>query len=514
MFGNIIGAFLAFLYFTAIRQPSSVHPDIPPYYHILYFIIGTAFLVGIASIIIKRMASILYEVADGGVSIESLDEISARRAKRSAIQFPPVMAGLTLLIWILAGFIFALLQPLFTQMFFGVEPPGLTELMVTFFGIVVLGGSITSLFIYFSTESMWRKALPKFFPEGELDQVSDSFKLNVRIRLLVVFLAISLIPLPILGLTAYSKAQALHTADAVARTQIMSSLLVQTIFIIAISVITSLLLSFFVSKSVSTPLEKLAHAISEVEKENLNVQMDIVSNDEIGKVTEGFNRMVKGLKKSELLKESFGKYLSEEIRDEILSGRVSLDGEMKRVTLLFSDLRDFTTLVENTHPTKVVTILNQYFTEMTSAIKIHRGQVLQYVGDEIEAVFGAPVAYDDHPDMAVRAALEMRKRLIVLNQRLEKQGFKPLRHGIGIHTGAVLAGNIGSKDRVSYALVGDTVNLASRIEGLTKTYSWDIILSQTSHDLLIDTFPTEQLSAVKLKGKKEEVMIYKLLDQA
>ncbi|KKK94435.1 hypothetical protein LCGC14_2682910, partial [marine sediment metagenome] len=115
---------------------------------------------------------------------------------------------------------------------------------------------------------------------------------------------------------------------------------------------------------------------------------------------------------------------------------------------------------------------------------------------------------------AVRAALEMRKRLIVLNQSLQKQGFKPLRHGIGIHTGAVLAGNIGSKDRVSYALVGDTVNLASRIEGLTKTYSWDIILSQTSHDLLIDTFPTDQLSAVKLKGKKEEVIIYKLLDQA
>ncbi|MEE8481205.1 MAG: adenylate/guanylate cyclase domain-containing protein, partial [Desulfobacterales bacterium] len=109
-------------------------------------------------------------------------------------------------------------------------------------------------------------------------------------------------------------------------------------------------------------------------------------------------------------------------------------------------------------------------------------------------------------------ALEMRRRLILLNQNLEKQGFRPLAHGIGVHTGAVLAGNIGSKDRISYALIGDTVNLASRIEGLTKQFSSDILLSQTSHDLLTGSFPTQQLAAVNIKGKKDEVMIYKLLD--
>ena len=185
---------------------------------------------------------------------------------------------------------------------------------------------------------------------------------------------------------------------------------------------------------------------------------------------------------------------------------------MKRVTLLFSDLRDFTTLVESSHPKDVFTVMNQYFTEMTLAIKAYRGQVLQYVGDQIEAVFGAPVHYEDHPDMAVQAALKMRNQLEFLNQRLAQQGVQPLRHGIGIHTGAVLAGNIGSKDRISYALIGDTVNLASRIEGLTKQFSSDILLSQTSHDLLTGSFPTEQLAAVNIKGKKEEVMIYKLLE--
>ena len=184
---------------------------------------------------------------------------------------------------------------------------------------------------------------------------------------------------------------------------------------------------------------------------------------------------------------------------------------MKRATLLFSDLRSFTPFVESTHPKQVITIMNQYFSQMTEAIKDKRGLVLQYVGDEIEAVFGAPVSYDDHPERAVEAALEMRRRLILLNQSFEKQGFLPLQHGIGIHTGAVLAGNIGSKDRISYALVGDTVNLASRIEELTKEFSTDIILSQTTYNLLTGSFHTEQLPAVKVKGKKEEIVIYKLL---
>jgi len=306
----------------------------------------------------------------------------------------------------------------------------------------------------------------------------------------------------------------LHKADAIVRAQLLSSLFTEIIIITVICVSFSIVLSIFVSTSVSIPLHKLENAMKEVEKGNLDVRVEIVSNDEIGSVTEGFNLMVKGLKESESIKDSFGKYVSQEIRDEILNGRISLDGEMKRATLLFSDLRDFTPLVESMHPKEVVTIMNQYFTQMTEAIKENRGLVLQYVGDEIEAVFGAPLSYEDHTDMAVKAALEMRRRLIELNKNFEKQGVNPLRHGIGIHTGAVLAGNIGSKDRISYALVGDTVNLASRISGLTKEFSCDIILSQTTNSLLTGDFTAEQLSAVKVKGKKEKVLIYKLLSYA
>jgi len=512
--GNSIGAILTRLYLLILYQPSYVRHDIPPYYDILFFIIGSSALILFFVGIMWRSFTPLYQVAKDEVSIDNMDGVSAQILKRKAIQLPIYIAVVSFLVWILAGFIFSLLHPAISQILYGVPSPDLTRCLKQFFGITFVGGSITALFLYFTIERYWRRSIPKFFPEGDLSHVKDAFKLHVHDRLYITFVAISLVPLPLLGIVAYTKAQALHKADAIVRAQLLSSLFMEIIIITVICVSFSIVLSIFVSTSVSIPLDKLENAMKEVEKGNLDVRVEIVSNDEIGSVTEGFNLMVKGLKESESIKDSFGKYVSQEIRDEILKGRISLDGEMKRATLLFSDLRGFTPLVESTHPKKVVTIMNQYFTQMTEAIKENRGLVLQYVGDEIEAVFGAPVSYDDHTDMAVKAALEMRRRLIELNKNFEKQGVDPLQHGIGIHTGAVLAGNIGSKDRISYALVGDTVNLASRIMGLTKDFSCDIILSQTTNSLLTGDFSAEQLSAVEVKGKKEKVLIYKLLDYA
>lgn len=212
-----------------------------------------------------------------------------------------------------------------------------------------------------------------------------------------------------------------------------------------------------------------------------------------------------------IINETFGKYVSHEVRDEVLSGRIPLDGEKKDVTVLFADLRGFTPLTESIPPKEMVRILNGYFSEMAPAILSRHGSILQYLGDEIYAVFGAPMPLSDHPRQAVSAALDMRKRLIEVNKFLEKQGDVLLSHGIGIHSGPVVAANLGSSERLTYGLVGDTVNLASRIQGLTKQFNTDILVSAQSRARLADEFAVEELPATLVKGKNSPAEIYKVL---
>jgi class 3 adenylate cyclase len=213
----------------------------------------------------------------------------------------------------------------------------------------------------------------------------------------------------------------------------------------------------------------------------------------------------------DFLNDTFGKYVSKVVRDEILAGRVSLKGELKEVTVLFADLRDFTRLVETIPPREVVTIINTYFEAMSGAIVSNHGLVLQFIGDEIEAVFGAPVALENHQQYAIDAALEMRTRLSQVNLSLANQGFPPLRHGIGLHTGKVVAANIGSTQRLSYAMVGETVNIASRIQDLNKDFDTDILFSEAVRQgLNRENIKMNSLAPVAVKGVREQLHLYSL----
>jgi adenylate cyclase len=167
--------------------------------------------------------------------------------------------------------------------------------------------------------------------------------------------------------------------------ELVRDLLVLIVFLLAVGVAAAVVLAVLVSRSVAEPLGALAAAMAQVEQGRLDTRCPVVGRDEIGEVTEGFNRMVQGLRERERVTEMFGKYVSREIRDEILAGRVSLEGTQAEVTILFSDLRDFTPWVEATDPREVVRDLNAYFSEMEGAIRDSGGLVLQYIGDEIEA---------------------------------------------------------------------------------------------------------------------------------
>lgn len=213
------------------------------------------------------------------------------------------------------------------------------------------------------------------------------------------------------------------------------------------------------------------------------------------------------------IKRTFQHYLSPDVIKVLLEHpeQLKLGGDRKELTVLFSDIRDFTTKSEKLPPEKLVRLLNEYLTEMTDVIFQYKGTVDKYVGDAIMAIFGAPLAQEDHALRATFTALEMKEHLEKRRgEWCTKYGIDDLRIGIGINTGPMAVGNMGSEKRFNYTVVGDAVNLASRLEGLNKEYGTTIIISEAHYKKVKDHVTARELGTVRVKGKEIETKIYEL----
>jgi adenylate cyclase len=206
-----------------------------------------------------------------------------------------------------------------------------------------------------------------------------------------------------------------------------------------------------------------------------------------------------------------GKYMTESVLEHLLDGKVALGGESIEVTVLFTDIRGFTSISERMEPQALVALLNEYFSEMVAIVMQEDGVVDKYIGDAIMAVFGAPVPRPDDALRAVRAAARMREALAHLNARLEQRGVEPLRTGIGVHTGEVIAGNIGSERRMEYTIIGDAVNLASRLETSTKELGVDVLVSRETYERTQDAIVARPVREIVVKGRTQPVMTYELV---
>jgi adenylate cyclase len=237
----------------------------------------------------------------------------------------------------------------------------------------------------------------------------------------------------------------------------------------------------------------------------------VPTGDELERLAADFNAMVQGLKERDQLRDTFGRYVTRQVADHLMKGNQALGGELVPVTVLFSDIRSFTSISETMEPRALLNFLNEYFTGMVESVMHHHGVVDKFIGDAIMAVFGAPVPTPEDPLHAIKAALEMRARLAKLNELFKERGLPEIRTGIGLHSGQVVAGNMGHTERMEYTVIGDAVNLASRLESMTKELGCDVVMSEDLYKQVENDVEAEALHRIKVKGREQDVMVYRLV---
>jgi class 3 adenylate cyclase len=314
-------------------------------------------------------------------------------------------------------------------------------------------------------------------------------------KLIVALLVVSIVPLGTILVDLFS-----YTG---ARQQ--SEILVDA----ASSVIGLAISAYFVGRSLLRPLGVLSQAMTRVAGGDLAVTVPVTSNDEVGELTARFNAMIQGLREREQLRETFGRYVDESVAATILrrQGEGARSGETGEATILFSDIAGFTTIAEYLTPAELVGALNDYLATVLAPIREHGGVVHTFIGDGLFASFNMPLACDGHAAAAVRAAIDIQRA--VGSRTFGDQGVS-LATRIGISTGPVIGGDIGAGKRMNFTLLGDTVNLAARLEELNKQHGTRILVSQSTRDACGERFAFRSMGNVTVRGRSEPVAIFSL----
>jgi class 3 adenylate cyclase len=291
---------------------------------------------------------------------------------------------------------------------------------------------------------------------------------------------------------------------------------IQLAIAFALAVLAVIALGVVVAKIIAIPLFELADASTRVAEGDLNAKVREQAQDEVGLLSRQFNHMVSQLRQREVMRDLFGRMVSEEVREALLRDQVQLGGELKVVSVLFTDIRQFTTFAESHSPQDVVSMLNSYFSIVNGAVHEAGGMINKFGGDSAMAIFGAPVDLEpsETAHRALRAALSIRIRVTESNARRVQSGLEPINIGIGINTGEVITGNVGTNDRFEYTAIGDTVNVAARMQSLSGIFMGSNIFITEGTYKAFDGRERLLLTdhgAVSLKGRTELVHVYNLI---
>ena len=265
--------------------------------------------------------------------------------------------------------------------------------------------------------------------------------------------------------------------------------------------------AYYIGRSLLQPIGILSRAMTKVAEGNLDIRVPVTSNDEVGELTGRFNAMVEGLREREQIRETFGRYVDESVAATILrrQGQGARSGETGEATILFSDIAGFTTIAEYLTPTELVGALNEYLETVLEPIRAHGGVVNTFIGDGLFASFNMPLACEGHATAAVRAAIDIQRA--VGSRTFGDQGVA-LATRIGISTGNVIGGSVGAGQRMSFTLLGDTVNLAARLEELNKQHGTRILVSESTREACGECFAFDALGSVQVRGRSETIAVY------
>lgn len=507
--GNLFGAVLTYLYFTFIDAQLDEHvhagaADVG----LPYFIIGTTSILVVLFLgntrRFRRLQADMKAVSPYlGKDPEEGDLAKLRDIVGRLMNLPSRMAGVSVLGWALAAFVFGALPVVL------LPDSSRGQLSTNFrvtFGILFVGGPMTLITIYFLLERILRSRVKSYFPRAALLQTPQCVRTRVLPKMLLVSIFVGTVPVTVISVATISQIEAVEAGrQSLASFTDKMPIVIGCLLAWAIAV--AVALSLFLARSISAPLQTARNAMNRIGNGELNVSIPVVSNDEIGIMGEGFNRMVEGLKERDFIRDTFGRYVSKEVAAEILNSLAKLDpkGALRDISILVSDLRGFTTMAASMEPREVLGILNHYFEAMTDVIEKHNGTIDEFTGDGILVFFGAPQELGDHPERAVACALDMQRAMESLNRANSDSGAPELAMGIGITSGELVVGNIGSDKRRKYGAVGSPINVAFRIEA--QTAGGEILVSPETRSRLKGRLEVASERQVFLKGFSDPVTL-------
>ncbi len=504
---NLAGALLVYLYFTFVDplDPTIGHaeltlpeaPEVGVQRFIVFTVVVSVLLAGNVYLSARwfgplaRWRQRLREGADPATV--------PLVVRRRVLNAPLANTLLTQAAWMLAGTFYLV----YLRAVAGLAPGELWRITAA---LVLVAGPLTAALTFLASEFYLRRQVPVFFPDGRIER-RGVLRVPILARLGGTFAVTSILPLALMLLVDFGiqRRYGPHLTGEISH--FWHQLVRAQAFIAIVTGVVSLLMAWLVARFINRPVQALRAAMAAVATGDLSVRAPVRSADELGELNAHFNAMVDDLRTAERTRELFGRYVSPAVAQHALERGIAFRGETVHATAMFVDLRGFTAMTRRGTPEWVVQVLTEYYAIVERVCEREGGVVTQFLGDGVIVVFGGPLQpLRDHARAAVRAAIELQRALAQRNLNADER----LDAGIGIATGDMIAGNVGTGRRVTYTIVGDAVNLAARLQVMTRDLASPILVTESTREALGDGDGLElrPFGRLPLKGIAEPVAAY------